>query len=80
MFIKKEIFLFLENLFFIIIYSIVGSLFFSYFYADSFNLYINGNGGFVGKYLNGTFLNSIISSNEIISYYILVLIIFALFL
>ena len=79
MFIKKEIFLFLENLFFIIIYSIVGSLFFSYFYADSFNLYINGNGGFVGKYLNGTFLNSIISSNEIISYYILVLIIFALF-
>ena len=78
-FIKKEIFLLLENLFVIIIYSAVGSLFFSYFYADSFNLYINGNGGFVGKYLNGTFLNSIISSNEKISYYILVLIIFALF-
>jgi len=78
-FIKKKIFLFLENLFFIIIYSVFGSLFFSYFYADSFNLYINGNGGFVGKYLSGTFLNSIISSNEIISYYILVLIIFALF-
>ena len=29
---KKEIFLFLENLFFIIIYSVIGSLFFGYFY------------------------------------------------
>jgi len=77
---KKEILLFLENLFFIIIYSIVGSLFFSYFYADSFDLYINGNGGFIGKYLNGTILNSFISSNEIISYYILVLFISVLFL
>ena len=28
---KKEIFLFLENLFFIIIYSVIGSLFFGYF-------------------------------------------------
>ena len=58
---KKEIFLFLENIFFITIYTIVGSLFFSYFYSDSFNLYINGNGGFIGKYLNGTFLNSFIA-------------------
>ena len=77
---KKEILLFLENLFFIIVYSTVGSLFFSYFYTDSFDLYINGNGGFIGKYLNGTFLNSFISSNEIISYYVLVLFIIVLFL
>jgi S-DNA-T family DNA segregation ATPase FtsK/SpoIIIE len=77
---KKEFFLFLENLFFIIIYSIIGSLFFSYFYSDSFNLYINGNGGFIGKYLNDTFLNSFISSNEVISYYILILVISILFL
>ena len=40
---KKELFLFLENSFILIIYSIIGSLFFSYFYTDSFNLYINGN-------------------------------------
>ena len=77
---KKAILLFLENLFFIIIYSVVGSLFFSYFYGDSFNLYINGNGGFIGTYLNSTFLNSFISSNEIISYYVLVLVISVLFL
>ena len=77
---KKEIFLFLENLFFIIIYSVIGSLFFGYFYTDSFDLYINGNGGFIGEYLNSTFLNSLISSNEIISYYILIIVIFILFL
>ena len=77
---KKEIFLFLENLFFIIIYSVIGSLFFGYFYTDSFDLYINGNGGFIGEYLNSTFLNSLISSNEIISYYILIIAIFILFL
>ena len=77
---KKEFFLFLENLFFIIIYSVIGSLFFSYFYTDSFNLYINGNGGFIGKYLNDTFLNSFISSNEVISYYVLILVISICFL
>ena len=77
---KKEILLFLENLFFVIIYCIVGSLFFSYFYTDSFDLYINGNGGFIGKYLNDTFLNSFIKSNEVISYYVLILIISILFL
>ncbi len=77
---KKEFFLFLENLFFIIIYSVIGSIFFSYFYTDSFNLYINGNGGFIGKYLNDTFLNSFISSNEVISYYVLILVISIFFL
>ncbi len=77
---KKEIFLFLENLFFIIIYSGIGSLFFSYFYTDSFDLYINGNGGFIGEYLNSTFFNSLISLNEIISFYILIIVIFILFL
>ena len=77
---KKEIFLFLENFFFIIIYSGIGSLFFSYFYTDSFDLYINGNGGFIGEYLNSTFFNSLISLNEIISFYILIIVIFILFL
>ncbi len=77
---KKEILIFLENLFFIIIYSTFGALFFSYFYKDSFYLYVNGNGGFIGKYLNSTFLNSFISSNEIISYYALIVIILIFFL
>ena len=77
---KKEIFLLIENFFFILTYSLVGSLFFTYFYTDAFNLYINGNGGFVGNYLNKTFFNLLISSNENISYYLLILIIIILFL
>ena len=77
---KKEILIFLENLFFIIIYSIIGSIFFSYFYKDAFSLYINGNGGFIGQYLNDTFLSVLISSNEKISYYIFIIIISVFFL
>ncbi len=77
---KKEILLFLENLFFIVVYSVFGSLFFSYFYTDSFSLYINGNGGFIGNYLNNTFLGSFIGLNEIISFYILILFISIFFL
>ena len=45
-----------------------------------FNLYINGNGGFVGNYLSQTFFNSLIQINENISYYILILLILILFL
>ena len=51
-----------ENFFYIVIYSLIGSLFFSYFYKQSFNLYINGNGGFVGNYLNQKFINDTINS------------------
>ena len=55
-------------------------MFLAHFYTDAFNLYINGNGGFVGFYLNQTFLNSIISINKSISYYILIILIIILFL
>ena len=77
---RKELFLIIENLFFISIYLILGSLFFSYFYNAAFDLYINGNGGFVGNYFNKTFIGSVISSNEKISYYFLIIIILVLFL
>ena len=76
----KEFFLLIENIFFTIIYSVFGSLFFSYFYADAFTLYINGNGGFVGNYFNQTFLVSLVKIHETISFYILIIFIFCLFL
>jgi len=79
-FLSKDFFLIIENIFFSIIYSIFASLFLSYFYTNAFTLYINGNGGFVGNYLNQTFLNNIISINEIVFYYILIFIILFLFL
>ena len=76
----KEFFLFIENLFFAILYSIFGTLFLTYFYSDAFTLYINGNGGFVGNYINHTFLNSLIQINETIFFYVLILLTTILFL
>ncbi len=76
----KEFFLIIENIFFAIIYCILGTLFFSHFYSDDFTLYINGNGGFIGDYLNQTFLNSIILINDVIFYYFLIALNIFLFL
>ncbi len=77
---EKEFFLIIENLFYVIIYSIFGTLFLTHFYSSAFTLYINGNGGFIGAYLNNTFLKSLIQTNEMIFYYILPIITFVLFL
>jgi len=78
--INKIFFLIIENIFYTILYSLLGSLFFSFFYPTAFKLYINGNGGFIGKYLETTFLDSLININTQISYYILALLILILFL
>jgi len=77
---NKKIFLIFESIFYSVLYSSFGSLFFSFFYPSAFNLYINGNGGFIGKYLETTFLSSLININSQISYYLLILIISILFL
>ena len=76
----KDFFLIIENIFFSIIYLIFGTLFFTHFFSNGFALYINGNGGFIGVYLNQTFLNSLISINETISFYLLIVFILILFL
>ena len=77
---NKKIFLIFESIFYSVLYSSFGSLFFSFFYPAAFNLYINGNGGFIGKYLETTFLTSLININSQISYYLLIFIILILFL
>ncbi|MBD1165571.1 DNA translocase FtsK [Pelagibacterales bacterium SAG-MED10] len=76
----KEFFLIIENIFFTIIYCVLGTLFFSFFYSDAFTLYINGNGGFVGNYFNQTFLNSLVQIHETTSFYLLIFFTFLLFL
>ena len=76
---QKKIFLFFENLFYIILYTLIGSIFFNHFYKDGFDLYINGNGGFVGIYLNKIIPNVILSAHENISYYLLIFLIIILF-
>jgi S-DNA-T family DNA segregation ATPase FtsK/SpoIIIE len=77
---SKELFLVINNIFFSVLYSIFGSLFFSFFYQNSFTLYINGNGGFVGNYLSQSFLGDLIKFQTNVSYYFLILIILGLFL
>jgi DNA segregation ATPase FtsK/SpoIIIE, S-DNA-T family len=77
---NKKIFVIIESIFYSIVYSLLGSLFFSFFYPIAFKLYINGNGGFIGKYLETTFLNNLISINSQVSYYILIILILILFL
>ncbi len=77
---SKDFFLFIENNFFTTLYLIFGALFFNYYYSDSYSLYINGNSGFVGEYLNQSFLGHIISINENIFFYILILITIIFFL
>ena len=76
----KDFFLFIENNFYIILYLILGTLFFAHYYSDAYALYINGNSGFVGQYLNQTFLKSLILINEQVFFYILILNIFICFL
>ena len=77
---SKDFFLFIENNFFTILYLIFGTLFLGYYYSDTYSLYINGNSGFVGEYLNKSFLRTIVSINEKIFFYILILITTTLFL
>ncbi|WP_435096685.1 DNA translocase FtsK [Candidatus Pelagibacter bacterium nBUS_27] len=77
---SKNFFLFIENNFFTILYLIFGALFFEHYYSDTYSLYINGNSGFIGKYLNQSFLGPLISINESIFFYILILITIIFFL
>jgi len=76
----KDFFLIIENNFFTILYLISGTLFFIHYYSDTYSIYVNGTSGFVGQYLNQTFLRSIILTNESIFFYILILITIIFFL
>ena len=76
---KKNLIILIENLFFIILYSIIGSLFFTFFHQETYWLTINGNNGFVGNLFEQSFLINLIKLNQNISYYLLLLIITILF-
>jgi len=79
-FIKKDLFIIIENIFFSILYFIFGSVFFEFFYDNTFRLYINGNGGFVGQYLNQIFFDNIINLQKNFFYYFLMTLIVCFFL
>jgi len=70
----KDFFLIIENNFFTILYLISGTLFFVHYYSNTYSIFINGTSGFVGQYLNQTFLKSLILINESVFFYLLILI------
>ena len=77
---NKKLVILIENIFFSVLYSIFGCLFLSVFYDNSFWLIFNGNGGYVGNFLEKSFLFSIINLNSQISYYLLIILVLFLFL
>ena len=76
----KNLFLIIENIFFAILYCNIGSLFFDFFHQNAFDLYISGNGGFVGQYLSQTFFSNLINLQKTFFYYFLIILVFSLFL
>ena len=77
--INKKIVILFENFFFIILYSLVGSIYLSFFYQESFFLSLGVNGGFVGNFLNDSFSKKLLMLNEKISYVSLICLIIFLF-
>jgi S-DNA-T family DNA segregation ATPase FtsK/SpoIIIE len=76
----KKILQILESIFFIVLYSLTGTLFFTVFHTETYWLTINGNNGFVGNLFEETFFISLVSVNHQISYIILITLISLFFL
>ena len=77
---EKSFLIIIENFFFIILYTLLGSLFFTVFHNESFWLTINGNNGFIGNLFEKSFIINLINLNQTISYYLIIFVIFMLFL
>ena len=60
----KGFFLIIKNIFFSLPFCLLGTVFFNHFYNDTFKLYVNVNGGFVGNYINKGLINDLLSSYE----------------
>ena len=78
--IDKKILHIIESLFFIILYSITGTLFFTTFHTETYWLIVNGNNGFIGNLFEDTFFVNVILPNHQISYVILIVLISIFFL
>ena len=78
--INKKILQIIECLFFIILYSVMGTLFFTVFHTETFWLTINGNNGFIGNFFEKSFFVDLINLNHQISYVILIFFISLFFL
>ncbi len=70
----------INSLFYIVCYSIVGTIFLTQFYKEAFFLIINGNGGFVGNYFYDKIFFKVVNLNTNISYYFQLFLFIILFL
>ena len=77
--IDKKILGIVEGLFFLILYSMTGTLFFTVFHTETYWLIINGNNGFIGNLFEETFLINLINLNNQVSYIILIILILLFF-
>jgi len=78
--INKRLITLVENTFFIILYVILGTIFFTIFHEETYWLIINGNNGFVGNLMSETIILDMLNINHKVSYYILIFLIFLFFL
>ncbi len=78
--VNKKLVLLIENIFFIIIYTILATFFFGIFHQETHWLLINGNDGFVGDLMSETIIADMLNINKKISYYLLLFFIFIFFL
>ncbi len=78
--INKNLIIIIENIFFIILYTIAASFFFGIFHKDTYWLIIYGNDGFVGDVMSETVIADLLNINKTVSYYLLIFIISLFFL
>ena len=76
---QKTLISILNSLFCMVCYSIVGTIFLTQFYKETFFLIINGNGGFVGNYSYNIFYK-FTNINAEVSYYFLIILFVILFI
>ena len=79
-FYDKNLIKIVNCLFYIVCYSIIGSVFLTQFYKEAFFLIINGNGGFVGNYFYNEIFFYISNLNIKLSYYFQILLFTTFFL
>ena len=76
---KKNLIQIVNSLFYIVFYSIIGTIFLTQFYNEAFILIINGNGGFVGDYFYNKIFFKIANLHLELSYYFQLLLFIILF-
>jgi len=77
---QKNLIQIINSLFYIVCYSIIGTIFLTQFYKEAFFLIINGNGGFVGEYFYNEIFFKIVNLHSEFSYYFQLLLFIILFL